>query len=41
MLRSIEFLLRFIRLNGHNLGIFEIFYELFLTVVVLTIAEIC
>ena len=35
MLRSIEFPLRFIRLDGHKLGIFGIFKELFLTVVVL------
>ena len=35
MLRSIEFPLRFIRLDDHKLGIFGIFLELFLTVVVL------
>ena len=34
MLTSIEFPLRFIRLDDYNLGIFEIFQELFLTVVV-------
>ena len=35
MLRSIEFPLRFIRLDDHKLGIFGIFKEFFLTVVVL------
>ena len=35
MLRSIEFPLRFIRLDGHKIGIFGTFQELFLTVVVL------
>ena len=35
MLRSIEFPLRFIGLDDHKLGIFGIFKELFLTVVVL------
>ena len=35
MLRSIEFPLPFIRLDDHNLDIFGIFYELFLTFVVL------
>ena len=33
MFRSIEFLLRFIRLDDHKLGIFGIFWELSLTVV--------
>ena len=35
MLRSIEFLLLFIRLDDHKLGIIGIFYELFLTLDVL------
>ena len=35
MLRSIEFPLRFIRLDDHKLDIFGIFQELFLSVVVL------
>ena len=35
MLISIEFPLRFVRIDDHKLGIFGIFQELFLTVVVL------
>ena len=35
MLKLIELPLRFIRLDDHKLGIFTIFQELFLTVVVL------
>ena len=35
MLRLIKFPLRFVRLDDHKLGIFEVFYELSLTVVLL------
>ena len=39
MLRSIEFALRNIRLDDHKLGIFGIFWELFLTVVLMSTSK--